>query len=193
MHFSYAGITCYYAILVWESLAANSDRAKPRASSRSRQPFKGQLNASLAQGGSTKALKNNFFFCLGEIYQVTLPLPYVLLTADPFYAIWKDPSHNSSFFGQTSLSGVQPPQLKNPKQFEKDFLFRLLLTFFNIFSTTRSAFSAWHFRWSAEILFGKKICTRLPDFFRRICFAIFDNILTKISTNCLRIGPAIQP
>ena len=61
MHFSYAGITCYYAILVWESLAANSDRAKPRASSRSRQPFKGQLNASLAQGGSTKALKNNFF------------------------------------------------------------------------------------------------------------------------------------
>ena len=60
MHFSYAGITCYYAILVGESLAANSDRAKPRASSRSRQPFKGQLNASLAQGGSTKGLKNNF-------------------------------------------------------------------------------------------------------------------------------------
>ena len=60
MHFSYAGITCYYAILVGESLAANSDRAKPRASSRSRQPFKGQLNASLAQGGSTKTLKNNF-------------------------------------------------------------------------------------------------------------------------------------
>ena len=59
MHFSYAGITCYYAILVGESLAANSDRAKARASSPSRQPFKGQLNASLAQGGSTKAVKNN--------------------------------------------------------------------------------------------------------------------------------------
>ena len=66
MHFSYAGITCYYAILVWESLAANSDRAKTRASSRSRQPFKGQLNASLAQGGSPKALKNNFFFALAK-------------------------------------------------------------------------------------------------------------------------------
>ena len=77
MHFSYAGITCYYAILVWESLAANSDRAKPRASSRSRQPFKGQLNASLAQGGSTKALKNNFFLPWRN-------LPSDSASADPF-------------------------------------------------------------------------------------------------------------
>ena len=74
MHFSYAGITCYYAILVGESLAANSDRAKPRASSRSRQPFKGQLNASLAQGGSTKALKNNFAWNLSSASHPPTPL-----------------------------------------------------------------------------------------------------------------------
>ncbi len=61
MHFSYAGITCYYAILVGESPSANSDRAKPRASSRSRQPFKGQLNASLPQGGSSPASKTTYW------------------------------------------------------------------------------------------------------------------------------------
>ena len=61
MHFSYAGITCYYAILVGESLAANSDRAKPRASSCSRQPFKGQLNASRAQSDSKDPIKNKDF------------------------------------------------------------------------------------------------------------------------------------
>ena len=97
MHFSYAGITCYYAILVWESLAANSDRAKPRASSRSRQPFKGQLNASLAQGGSTKALKNNFFFAL-EIYQVTLPRPLPI----PFMQFERIFSFVSSWLFSTS-------------------------------------------------------------------------------------------
>ena len=133
MHFSYAGITCYYAILVWESLAANSDRAKPRASSRSRQPFKGQLNASLAQGGSTKALKNNFFFALAKSTKwLCLCLMYT--------------SYCRSL-------------LCNSKRI---ILFRLLLTFFNIFSTTRSAFLAWHFRWSAEILFGKK--KSVPDY-----------------------------
>ena len=126
MHFSYAGITCYYAILVWESLAANSDRAKPRASSRSRQPFKGQLNASLAQGGSTKALKNNFFLPWRN-----LPSDSASAFADPFYAI------------------------------RKDFLFRLLLTFFNFFSTTRSAFSAWHFRWCEKWWLKKK---SVPDY-----------------------------
>ena len=61
MHFSYAGITCYYAILVGESLTANSDRAKPRASSCSRQPFKGQLNASRAQSDSKDPIKNKDF------------------------------------------------------------------------------------------------------------------------------------
>ena len=140
MHFSYAGITCYYAILVWESLTANSDRAKPRASSRSRQPFKGQLNASLAQGGSTKALKNNFFALAKSTKWLCLCLMYFLLPI-PFM------------------------------QFEKDFLFRLLLTFFNIFSTTRSAFSAWHFRWSStEILFGKKNLYQITWFFLKNLF-----------------------
>ena len=162
MHFSYAGITCYYAILVWESLAANSDRAKPRASSRSRQPFKGQLNASLAQGGSTKALKNNFFLPWRNLPSDSASA--LLLTADPFYAI------------------------------RKDFLFRLLLTFFNFFSTTRSAFSAWHFRWSAEILFEKK--NSVPDY--NLIFSeefvlryLITYLNTKISTNCLRISPAL--
>ena len=150
MHFSYAGITCYYAILVWESLAANSDRAKPRASSRSRQPFKGQLNASLAQGGSTKALKNNFFLPWRN-------LPSDSASADPFYyAIQKGFS------------------LSSP-------------SFFNFFSTTRSAFSAWHFRWSAEMSLKIKILIQKNNLFYNIWYR------KKISTNCFRIGPAIQP
>ena len=86
MHFSYAGITCYYAILVGESLAANSDRAKPRASSRSRQPFKGQLNASLAQGGSTKALKNNFAWNLSS---ASHPPPLLLRSPTPMISFLK--------------------------------------------------------------------------------------------------------
>ena len=58
LHFSYAGMTCYYAFLVGESLLESSDRAVARASSLPRQPFKGQLNASRAQSDSKDPIKN---------------------------------------------------------------------------------------------------------------------------------------
>ena len=61
LHFSYAGMTCYYAFLVGESLLESSDRAVARASSLPRQPFKGQLNASRAQSDSKDPIKNKDF------------------------------------------------------------------------------------------------------------------------------------
>ena len=71
LHFSYAGMTCYYAFLVGESLLESSDRAVARASSLPRQPFKGQLNASRAQSDSKDPIKNKDFHQASQLSRST--------------------------------------------------------------------------------------------------------------------------